>query len=202
MLEDDKISAELKRITHSGDRSRQTVMSGKVLSVDEATMVAMVVLTTDSSSDGSADDDSTPVPCQLNVIDENSDGFYLVPAEKADCEVAEIDGPGKWSIVRASKYTKISGKIGGQSFSMTSDGFVFNGGSKGGVPQINELKDNLEALRDYIKNTLEPAIKSTINAIGVGSGSNAPAAVISTWTPAVAAKDIFFEDMEDKKVKH
>ena len=84
---------------------------------------------------------------------------------------------------------------------MKEEAIEFNDGGDGGLVQIQKLKSNLDKIHDYIKNTLEPAIKNGIDAVGVGTGASGPTAAIS-FNAAVASQDFLYEDMENTKVKH
>lgn len=178
--EDRILTEQIKRVAGTGKKDQFPVMTGKVVSVNTSELTAVIQLTckigvTNTETNG----------VSLNVILGNMLGMYGVPAAGADCLVCEVDGPGKWELLKASKY----------------DDVVLRSDALGGIPIVQKVADNLKTLSDYIKNTLEPAIKDGLNAVGVGSSANGPAAATS-FSGSVSAKTIDYEDMENKKVKH
>lgn len=184
-----KIAEEIVEIAHKWQHAlRFPVMSGMVVagSYDSDAMTVSVEL--------SVDDASAPTPdIMLNVMLNNMGGIYMLPADGAKCIVAEIDGPGKWELLKASKYDKVYIK---------ADTLVqINDGSKGGIPVVGKVDDNLNTLKTYLKDTLEPQIKDAINAVGVGSAADGPTAA-TAFGVAMAAETITFEDMENKNVTH
>ena len=136
--EDIKFADNIKRIAGTDEKTRFPVMSGKVLSVNTEDMTADVLLTVDADGD-----ETYAVPANLNVINGNTDGMYLIPADNADCEVAEIDGPGKWSMIRASKYVKASIKVGDAVITAKDGKFNIKNGSKDFKTIMDTHFDNL-----------------------------------------------------------
>lgn len=191
--DDIEISRQLERIVRGGEQLRYPVMTGKIDSVDTDAMTCVVQLTVD---DGVATEDVT-----LNVVLESKNGFYHVPAAGADCLVLEVDGPGRWELLKASEYDRVYVKGGGKFIDVKDAAVLLNGDGKGGLVQIQELKDNLDKLKDYIKNTLEPAISSGLTAVGVGMAANGGTGAAS-FNTATATQVIVFKDMENKNVKH
>ncbi len=115
--------------------------------------------------------------------------------------VAEIDGRGKWGIIKCSNLVKYSLVIGGTTVTVTNGLIQMNDGSLGGLVILQKVLDNLNALKNYIKQTLEPAVKNGIMAVGVGSAANGTTGA-TTFNSAVSAATIDFEDMENTNVKH
>lgn len=197
-MKDAEICAQLiEEIANHGRKGdRFPIMSGTIVagSFDATAMTVSVQL--------SCDDVSAPTEnVAINGILNNTAGVYMVPADGANCLVAEVDGPGKWAVLMASSYVKVVGTVGGSQF-LIKDGLIqFNDGSLGGLVEIEKLKDNLKALHDYIKNTLEPAINNGISGVGAGGAANG-ATGAGIFETAMTGQDIIFEDMENKKVTH
>ena len=78
---------------------------------------------------------------------------------------------------------------------------MLNGDGKGGLVMIKELKENLDTLKDYIKNTLEPAIGDGFTAVGSSTAANG-ANGKTAFDLKTAAKVITLKDMENTNVKH
>src|ERR1035437_5118008 len=112
MKTEKEIAARLKHIVLGDDANRYPVMTGKVVSVDEGSMDCEVQLTGDNAGNGVI---ASTNGVTLNVSLENTGGVYLIPANGADCLVAEVDGKGKWELLKASAYTKVAGVIGSQT---------------------------------------------------------------------------------------
>jgi hypothetical protein len=104
---------------------RHPVMSGTVVagSVDTEEGTCKVVL--------SVDDEQNPTEgILINAVTLNNNGLILYPADDSNVWVAEIDGPGKWGIVKCSDLVKVSAVIGGAALVMTADGFSIKAGGK------------------------------------------------------------------------
>jgi hypothetical protein len=185
------IKEELQRVTHTGERDRYPVMTGKVVSVDTDNMQVDVALNVDvTDGSGSVSGNKT---ANLDVAIQNAGGVYVLPTVGAWCLVCEVDGSGGWELLKASAYDTI--------VMQAATLIRLNDGSLGGLPILSKIQDNLKAIHDYIFNTLQPAIGNAIAAVGVGSAANGPVAVSGTWTPAITGQDIAFEDMENKNIK-
>jgi len=189
------IAEQIRRVAGAGQGKRFPVMSGVVMSVeDDGTCTVQLT----------ADADETPTDgILLNVVSENTLGISLSPSVNADCIVCEVDGPGQLKqLLWASKYDKIVVSVAGNAV-LTMDGSVLqmNDGSLGGMVILQKAVDNLNALKDYIFNVLQPAIAETIAAVGVGSAADGPTAVSGTWTPAIEGQTITFENMENANIK-
>lgn len=76
----------------------------------------------------------------------------------------------------------------------------FNGDAFGGLIKLQELQDNLDALKSYCT-SLKSAVANGLNAVGVSTAANGPAASAS-FNGEMASKVINFSDMENKTVKH
>lgn len=187
MAQNDKKVAELiQSIAHKKEhKHRFPVMSGTVVSISESEMTAVVQLNID-------DDGVHTENVSINVALQQSDGMYGIPAADSLCLVAEVDGPRRWELLKASEYAKVVIKAG------TS--IQFNDGSLGGLVELEKLKTNLSKIHDYIKNTLEPGIKSGINGVGAGTAASGSAGA-AAFDLALIGQDILFDNMENTKIK-
>ena len=77
----------------------------------------------------------------------------------------------------------------------------FNDGSHGGVPISGKVEDNLNELKDYIKNVLEPGIITALTAIGSG-GAASGAAGAANFNLNVVPQQIPLVGVANDKVKH
>jgi hypothetical protein len=77
---------------------------------------------------------------------------------------------------------------------------IFNGGQLGGLVRLQELKDNLDSLKQYIE-AIHSALPAAFNAIGAGTAANGTLGATS-YQGAMVGKLIQIKDMEDKKVLH
>jgi hypothetical protein len=148
---DKRIGERLRRITHADDKTRFPVMSGVVKSVDAGEMTAVVVMSMD-------DADAPTEEVTLNVITQNTNGVSMIPAVGAHCLVAEVDGPGKWEVLKASSYTKITMKVGAAEVSVD--------GVTGKFVVKNAGADLGTVLKDYVQHTMQITV-----ATGAGTSS-------------------------------
>jgi hypothetical protein len=86
---------------------RHPIMMGTVVadSVDEGAMTCSVLLSVDGT-------DSPTEGVLLNALQDNTDGVIPVPNDESVVWVAELDGPGKFGVVRCSTLKKVLVKIG------------------------------------------------------------------------------------------
>jgi len=186
-----EIGRQLRRITGTVKGSFP-VMSGKVTAYDETDNSVSIILTM-GDTEGETDDIPSVVieGIMNNVSSGNFGGVYMVPTIGADCEVMEIDGAGKWEMIKASSYDKviIQGNILVQ----------FNDGSNGGLTITPELKTQLAK-----NNALLSHLITVINGVVIDEpGSGAASALQAALKTAIAADELGdFSNIEDTKVKH
>jgi hypothetical protein len=77
---------------------------------------------------------------------------------------------------------------------------VFNGGQLGGLVKLQELKDNLDSLKQYVE-AMHSALPSAFSAIGASTAANGALGATS-YNGSMAGKAVQLKDMEDKKVLH
>lgn len=101
----------------------------------------------------------------------------------------------------AVKVTKdeFSAVNGDAKLKLTKDGILFNEGSLGGLPKLDELKENLEALKTFVM-AMHQAMPSAFTAVGAAMASSGAAGGTS-YSQAMLGKNITLKDMENPKVK-
>jgi hypothetical protein len=122
-----KVAVLIDSISHKREHLlRFPMMSGTVVagSLDDVEMTVSVILSTD-------DADTPTEDINLNVVLNNTAGMYLIPSDGAYCIIGEIDGAGKWELLKASAYTKIMATIGAQTFVMDGTKVDVKDGSGG-----------------------------------------------------------------------
>ncbi len=139
------------------------------------------------------------VPVRLRATIDGLKGIVPVPKANSNVVVAEIDAGSGYTLLRASELQKVL--IDVPEIALTCDKVVINKGDNKGIVKLEELKKNLDALKDYIKDTLEPAISDGITAVGVGDAANGTTGA-TTFKGKVSAKRITFSNMENTKIKH
>ena len=77
---------------------------------------------------------------------------------------------------------------------------TINGGHNDGLVKIQELKDNLDAIKSYLS-TMKSAISNGLTSVGASTAANGEAGA-SAFNLAMAGQTITFKDMENDKVKH
>jgi len=81
------------------------------------------------------------------------------------------------------------------------DGTVtFNGGDHDGLVKLQELKDNLNSIKNYLS-ALKSAISTGLNGVGISTAASGEAGALA-FEGAMAGKTINFKNMENDKVKH
>lgn len=183
--DDEVISREIKRIA---DPRAVVVLSGVVKTANAGDNTVDVVLT----GDGDA------VEVLNNVVVGNVAGMYAIPEDGADCEVAELDGPGKWTMIRASKYKKWYAKAGGKFVDITDSVVLLNGDGNGGLVKVKECADKIKAVEQLVNNILQVLQTTTIPLAPSGTYPFAPLyASITPISPLTSSNDL-----ENKNVKH
>lgn len=144
-----KIAELIRSIANPrGDATSFPVMMGKVVagSVDEDELVCDVVLSGD-------EDDCPTLGIMLNSTQGNNMGVTLIPANDSIVWVAELDGPGKWGIVKCGELVKMMVTIGGSTFTILDDKIVLKNGSSTTTIKDGEILLNDGSLGGLIKIT-------------------------------------------------
>lgn len=168
----------LQRLSNPG----QKVLDGSVTSVDASAFTCVVKL-----ASGLLIND-----VQLKALKEAAKGVVIVPKVGSHVQMVQI-GNNEYLVIAVEEADKI--------YMDAETEIIINGGENKGLVVLEKLQANLDALKDYIKNDLESAVKDGLQAVGVSTSANGPAAAAS-FQAAVASKQISFENMENEKVKH
>ena len=173
---DKRIGEELRRIVGAGQKRRFPVMSGVVQAINEdgTCSVQLTSGAEDTPTDG----------ILLNVVTENVNGLYLVPAANADCLVAEVDGPGQLKqLLWASKYTEVRMTVGSSKLSVKDGLMQFNDGSLGGMVKVAALTAKLNNLENIVNDLVAKYNTHThILTLTSGTGTAAPTVTEETGT--------------------
>ncbi len=145
---DQLLSDEVKRVAGTGAKDHFPVMSGIVTAVDEAAATCTVKLTVDGDAETSG--------VMINGIAGSIKGLLIVPAENSIVWVAEIDGPGKWGVVKYSTVTKIAIQMADTPELVVEAGkVVMNGGAHGGLVKAQETAERIKRLEDKVNDLID-----------------------------------------------
>lgn len=175
---------------------RFPVMSGTVVpgSVDDSKQTCSVQLSTDDE-----DDDVHTKGIVLNAVSSNNNGMILYPADGSNVLVAEIDGPGKWGLIKCSNLVKLNVKIGDTTFTITDGKIQMNGGSNGGLTITPKLVAALNRNNALLTHLIAIISGPPIPEPGLG----APSALQTALAAAIATDTLGdFSSIEDKNVTH
>ncbi|MEG1464811.1 MAG: hypothetical protein RSC11_07935 [Mucinivorans sp.] len=158
------------------------------------------------------------------VADAELKGFCLIPKVDSTVLVARIGGSNELYVAMFSQVDRVLLTIGDKveatidekslsykcdqveltikqgKVELKADEIVFNGGDHKGLVKIEELKQNLDALKAYAT-AINAALPSAFAAVGAAMASNG-AAGGTAYQAAMAGKAVVIKDMEDTKVKH
>lgn len=155
-----KIIDSIRHIAN-GSANRHSVMMGKVIAVDGSECTVLL----------SVDLEENPTEgVLLNGVEMYMGGVYIRPAVDSTVWVAEIDGPGKWGVVKTSIIDEFQWSVGDPEGSRTQmlvnsdevnivnntaggDGTIIVARGTGVHIEVNgvSLKDVLDGLIDQIK---------------------------------------------------
>ena len=123
-----QIGEQIWEIAHKRDGGlRFPIMTGSVVagSVDMDNLECTVLLSVDDEDSGGTEG------ILLNAVSLNSNGFLLFPADGSKVWVAELDGPGKWGVIKCSDLVKCQVTIGNNKTVVNGDNVeVTTGGNK------------------------------------------------------------------------
>ena len=113
------------------------------------------------------------------------------------CNKTEIE-------VKSAELTaKIDGvelEVKGNKIKVNADEIAFNGGNNNGLAKVGVIKDNLDAIKNYLT-AMNTAISTGLSGVGAGM-SAAGSAGAGAYQTAMTGQNIVFQDMENTKVKH
>lgn len=129
------------------------------------------------------------------VSDGAQSGFICIPSVGSYVLVAKVRNASDYVLIQCSALDKVIIDTA-IKVELNSDETVFNEGLHGGLVKIEELKQNLEILKNYITtmNTSVSTALATLDA-SAGSASSAP------YNSIMSAMQINFADMENDKIK-
>jgi hypothetical protein len=166
-LQDKQISEEFLELASKAN-ALHVVMSGKVISTDPGEMTAVVEL--------NMDDSSAPTEgITLNVLLQNLEGFYGIPVEGASCLVGQVDGAGKWEILKCSEYESI--------YIVAGNRITLNDGSYEGLVKVIPLTEKINIVENDLndlKSNLSGVLANLALTIAGGGGST-PVTVASLY---------------------
>ena len=130
----------------------------------------------------------------LNAITENGNGLILFPADNSNVIIGSIDGPGEWTLIRASDIT-----IGTSKVTVIDGTITFNDGSNNGLPKADAITQKLNNLENDI-NTLKQVF-STGWVVVPNDGGAALKAAATAWSGSTLT-DTVSSDLQNSAVKH
>ncbi len=119
-----QIAHKIQEIASASTNRKVNIFSGSVVagSVNTSELTCTVLL--------SIDDIKSPTECiLLNSVTNSVDGLVLYPADNSNVLVAEVDGPGKYAIIRYGEITKAITTIGNTVFTISNSGYKIERGS-------------------------------------------------------------------------
>lgn len=162
----------------------------KFIGVDKPTMLATVTKVDKQKRTCTVGDDGVEYfDVRLCPTTGGDNGIVMYPKIGAFILVVKVESSEDWAMVSATEYDSIEMKI---------DSLIANDGKNGGLVNINDLQNNLDKLRDFVKD-LATNIYTWGGALDAIAGG-----VVTTNQTAwqVVANAFQFEKMEDEKIKH
>lgn len=173
-----EIKESIKKMTSKGGAG--IVFTAKVKSVDgETCNVELEGITL------------TDVRLRAVVNGENS---KILVTPKTDSYVLVVDLAGNLSQLAVVGYSEV------EKIEVDTDKIIFNGGNNNGLVKIEELKRNLDTLKNYIM-ALQSAVSNGLASVGAGTEANG-ATGEEEFNLAMTGRSINFEDMENAKITH
>jgi hypothetical protein len=190
MTKAEQIKNKLKGLHEKGHYNTSAVIIGTVNAING-------IDTIDVDVDGVIYND-----VQLQAIVEgNGTSIIIVPTKGSSVLIGNIENGTNYVLLHANKVDRILLKqVDGMFIDIVKGVVKLNGDDKGGLVQIQELKDNLDALKSFVE-AMNNALPSAFTAVGISSAANGTTASIAYQT-SMAGKIITIKDMENKKVKH
>lgn len=91
-------------------------------------------------------------------------------------------------------------KVGDRSIKITAAEILMNGGTNGGIPIVQKVNDNLEAIKTYLED-MASAISTGISAVGIGSAASGTVGA-EAFDGAMELISLEYENIENPLVKH
>jgi hypothetical protein len=135
---------------------------------------------------------------RLRAVDDEEDkGFVLFPAVGSDVIIGQMSSGG-WFVSMYSVLDSLMLKVETQTMEVSKDGFVWNGGSLGGLVKIADLVSKLNALEQDI-NSLKTAFSAWVPVPNDGGAALKTAAGSWSGSQLVQTQK---GDLEDTKITH
>jgi len=132
-----KNAAKIKSgLQHLSNRPHE-IISGTVVSVDEGAATMSVLLT---------DYDTNVDNVLLNGVSDNLNGLLLIPSVNSNVVIASIDGPGEYTLVRASNIDKALINIGTTKLTIDSNGYNVSHNGESLTKIMSDLLSALQAM--------------------------------------------------------
>lgn len=190
--------AELRRRLFGGADDEQSTFYATVVRVDESTRTCVV--------------DAEGVPYEEvllhAVVDAGQRGFCLIPTVGSLVLVSRIGGSNELYVAMFSEVDRVvltvgdevSATIDAERVAIDGPEIVLNGGTHGGVVQVEELRRNLDSLKGFVE-AMHAALPAAFTAVGAALSANGSAGK-TAYDGAMAGQSIVLEEMENPKVKH
>lgn len=139
---------------------------------------------------------------QLQAITEGAGkSLVIIPAKGSNVIIGNVEHGTGYVLINADKVDRILIKQANDMYiDVIKDVVKLNGDSEGGLVQIQELKDNLDALKNYVE-AMHAALPTAFSAILASTSANG-ALGAQSYQAAMLGQAIVIKDMENKKVKH
>lgn len=133
---------------------------------------------------------------KLRTVSNNSQsGMICIPKIGSYVVVAKLKNTNNYVMIQSSELDKviIDTEV---KVELNTDKTVFNGGLNGGLVMIEELKQNLEILKNYIT-TMNTSVSTALATLDTSAGS----ASSTPYNGIMSTMQINFADMENDKIK-
>lgn len=189
----DKIEQGLMNLIHAIEKSYGQIKNCKVISVDQDAKTCRV-------TDLIAEIDYVDVRLR-SIIDDKDTGIWFIPKVGSFVQVGVINSHIEALVVlTCNEIDKFFLKIGNMSLSMTSNGFVFNEGTKGMV-KITDLVTKINRLEDKLKDHQHAYIPYPGGAPGIPVATTA-GTLATPPNNTLIFDNTTVDDLEDTKIKH
>ena len=127
------------------------------------------------------------------VNDGTADKLLITPATGSYVLMVDLSA-GELRDVAVVGYTQL------ESIGATCEQITLNGGSNGGLVNIESLQSNLDTLKKYVE-AMKKAISTGFASVGASTAANG-ALGKQAFEAQMASQSIRFEDMEDTTILH
>lgn len=179
----------VRQLAAAPESDAGSLILGQVSSVDE---VARTI-------DVEPLDESAPILGVNLQANQNSEvGMVLFPRMGSYVIVGML-GMCQAVVLACDDVERVRVDVDKMSLDISKDGIVLNGGDLGGLVKIQEIKDNLDTLKQYCE-ALTNATSAGITAVGAAMSANG-AIGAKAFDAAMSSQSIVFKDMENDKIK-